>query len=248
MFSKIKVTFVILFCALMAGCAGQIKPMSSDEVSNLSQKRAAVAYFYPDKKINYNELVYKVLWNEYRSNSVSFAGLWDIESELSERFQTRFRQMGINQAVLARDLLNDEQYANLQEDTYTHIRAVLKAIKDGENFPTLTLGASYQKALADQGVDRLVLLGQYPFNIEVFGLTDSEIMRSSADVWVIDTNDGSILFDGAAYINFGHEYEESPREIESNNLHAFKEGIRSAVDKEFAPERLPKQMGFSNPQ
>ncbi|MBR9883404.1 MAG: hypothetical protein GYB21_06990 [Oceanospirillales bacterium] len=247
MISRIKLTVVMLVCGLIVGCAGEIKPMSADDVASLSDKKAAVAYFYADKKINYNELVYKVLWNEYRTNSVSFLGLWDIESDLSSRFQTGFHQMGIRDSALARELLTEDQFAILQEDVYTYLRGTQEAIKKGTDVPSLKLSNSYLEALRKKGVDHLILVDQRPLNIEVYSLMNDMYLRSFADIKVFDTADGRVAFDGGVLISFGHDYEESPREIESNGLKILKEKVGSAVDSQFAADKLPKQMGFSNP-
>lgn len=237
--------FLLLVSMLVVGCAGSVKPMSSETVTDFNRGKVAVAYFYPSKKLNYSELVYKVLWNETQSNVVSFDGLWDIDADVSAEYRQQFQTLGVD-AVVAKELLNETEYRHLQDDITRHQLKAREAIAANQSVPTLTLAADYRDALSDQGVKYLVLIAQGTFKVDVYALFSRLSLISGSDVKVVDTRDGSIAFDGNAIMWLNHNFEESPREIEANNLQALKTLVASGVDTQFKQNVLPKQMGLTH--
>ncbi|WP_188747163.1 hypothetical protein [Marinobacterium zhoushanense] len=241
---NIRTLFLLLVSVLVVGCAGSVKPMSSEAVNEFNQGKVAVAYLYPSKKLNYTEQVYKVLWIENRANLVSFDGLWDIDTDISNEYQQQFKRLGVN-AVVAKELLSATEYEHLQKDIALYQLKASEAIAASKTVPPLQLSTDYRDALAAQGAKYLILISQGMFNVQVLDLISKVTLISGSDVKVVDTRDGSITFDGDAMIWLNQDYQESPQEIEANNLQLLKSMVARGVNTQFEQNVLPKQMGLT---
>lgn len=86
-----------LVYVLLTGCA--VQPLTAQKSQDMRNGNIAVGYLQLEKRIEYNELVYKVLWNEQRSQTAVFEGIWDIDANLSERLSAQLNEQGLTTPV-----------------------------------------------------------------------------------------------------------------------------------------------------
>lgn len=220
---------------LMAGCAGNVKPLVPETAADLRASKVALAYIYPEKQLNYNELVYKVLWNENHSNTVSFKGLWDIDRDLSRRYLENFQHLGMD-IVSAQEILAPAPYQHLAE--------ALADYKAQPDAPPFALNPALQQALRDQGVKYLILIRQGPLVLQAFTAFKNVSVRAMNSVRVYDTHASAPSYDGSAYMWLKYDIQESPRELENNRLAPLKQLMADGVDAQFREDQLPKAMGL----
>ena len=87
-----------LLCAILAGCAttpNKIRALDGADISPLKTERVAVSYKLVDKRINYNEVLYRVLWLENKSSSQDFSGIWSADEDLTSYAMERLRAQGL---------------------------------------------------------------------------------------------------------------------------------------------------------
>ena len=116
-FSKYLVVFFLL---VQVGCATvpKIDPMIRE---TLPSKKIAMSFNPMEKTILYMETEYRGLWLEYRDDTVTYDGVWDIESELPPIFVEEFSKMGLNLLPL-----DAEVYLPYQEQLITRYKATEK--------------------------------------------------------------------------------------------------------------------------
>lgn len=93
-----KLLQLALLCAILGGCAiapNKISAVEGADITPLKTERAAVSYTLVDKRINYNEVLYRVLWLENKSSSQDFSGIWSADQDLTGYAVERLRAQGL---------------------------------------------------------------------------------------------------------------------------------------------------------
>lgn len=86
-----------LTCLVLSGCAtapDKIATVAGADISPLKTERTAVSYQLIDKRINYDEVLYRVLWLENKSSAQDFSGIWSADQDLTDYVVERLRQQG----------------------------------------------------------------------------------------------------------------------------------------------------------
>ncbi len=231
-----KLLFFAMAAMILAGCAAA--PLSQDVANDLKSGKIAVAYYQKEKRINYNELVYRVLWNEAREHDATFDGLWDIDTDLSNHMAPCVTKLGLN-ATSIHELVPQEELKVLHGNLLAR-----DPFRDKEPVK-MVLGESLRKALLDKQIDYLLTVdGDY-----IYIYTQIGVKQGSARtvLTLLDVRSNEQKYFATFPVAGFFEVEESAREIEDNNLaglkHMLKEWLSTAVE-----QSMPKQLGLIQPK
>lgn len=226
---------LLLTVVVCAGCASTPK-LTPEIASELEQGAVAAAFYVEGKKILYDEMVYKVLWNENRSQESVFEGSWDVDQEVSATFSDSLGDVGLSARPIT-DVLQDAALYAEFEQAILNTRDV-----DGMNVP-LAMSGALQGAFLEAGIDYVVLLRSAHYRVQkVSGFSPQFSLPSMLIVY--DVRRGTQQYDGMFFLGGKIAVEESPREVEANGLAKLKtathDWVRLATN-----TRLPNDLGLT---
>jgi hypothetical protein len=212
-----------LFIMLLTSCAGQtLQPETS---AKLQSGNVATMYFMNNKKIKYNEMVYKVFWNETRQQEASFSTLWDIDKDLSAKYSKALIGCGVNSRSAPQLLSDDADYQALATCIANTRR------KEDGKYPPLELSSKVSEKLNELGIDLLLVIRTTCFVGTTTSMFDLLSVHMPSIIVVYDVNSGMEVFSNLFYVGSGNiRYEKSPREIEKDNLKMLKEATYGWIE------------------
>lgn len=219
---------LLIASALLFGCAKP--PLSAEQSNSLKSGKLAVAYIQAEKRIQYQELLYRVFWNETRTNDVSFEGLWDIDTEISAYISPKVCQLGLN-AVPINKAISDKDIKDLHDTFNAQARRESPVV----------LNDGLRAKLVDSGVDHLITLhSNYIFVFSQIGASGSPLTW----MYVHDVRSNKQIY--ADYFPIGGElkFNQSVREIESNDLAGLKSAMNEWMDAAVL-KSMPERLGLS---
>ncbi|HEX7062671.1 MAG TPA: hypothetical protein VF200_11915 [Woeseiaceae bacterium] len=224
---------LFVFAALAAGCATAPK-LSPEIAGELSSSNVAAAFYLEGKKINYDEMVYKVLWNENRSQASVFEGSWDVDSEVTAEFSDSLASIGLASRPIF-DVLPEGLYDEFVQ-TVLNTRGA-----DGYNVP-MSMDSAVRDALLQNNIDYVILLRAASYQAQkVTGFAPQFTLPSLLLVYDVRRNvqqyDGVFLMGGKIAV------EESPREVEANGLAKLKTATNEWIHTATATA-LPEALGL----
>lgn len=227
---------LLLFVVVtLTGCA---TPALRPEVSlDLQQSKLAGVFYLEKKTIEYNEMVYKVLWNENRKHVSDFNGLWDIDAEMTEQLAKDMAGLHLDAKPIRAILSEDASYNDL-----------VKAIQgtrgpDNTNVP-LQLGDSTLAKLRKAGIGYLLVVRAAGFNISTTTMNSSGALNLPSILFVYDIKQGKeeyreLMFSGE-FVKWG----KTPRNIESNDMSILKDASKKML-KVSVENHFPKVLGVT---
>jgi len=209
--SKVLAPFVALF--MLAGCAGERVPAQT--AATLKREPVAAAFCMNLRRIHYQELVYKVLYNETVTHDSVFDGLWDVDSELSPFWAKQLPQAGL-QARSINALVPSSELPPGWCQTL-----------GGEAEPG-TLSAPIQKALLEQQINYLVLLRAWQFSVSSYSFGGYSQLNIQGELIVHNVRSNRKEF--SEHVSMaGSIGGHSPRELEANDLALLKQTARELI-------------------
>lgn len=109
--------------ALLAGCSTVPAQPGESQLADLAAAPIAVSYQLVAKRINYSEVLYRVLWLENTSSARDFSGLWAADEDLTVYVAARMTRLGF-QATSAYQLARRESVTAYSDAT------ALAAVRD----------------------------------------------------------------------------------------------------------------------
>lgn len=187
-----------------SGCAlPQIKP---DVADNLKQSKVAAAVYLKDKNIEYNELVYKVLWNETRTHVSDFTGLWDVDGDMTNKLVSDLTSQGIDVRPI-RSILSDEP-------SYSSFVSSVKWGSTALNFEDNVLDR-----LKQANVQYLLLLRGERFLLSTTTFNSFGGLNFLGSTFVVySLADKSEAYRQNLFHSARVDWDKSPREIEMNGM------------------------------
>lgn len=229
-----KLTTFIFAGLLITGCASTAR-MTPEASSSLKTGKVAAAVYVEGKRIKYDELVYKVLWNESRSQQATFEGMWDVDRDLSGTFSNSLRQIGLAAQPISNVLIQDKQYAAFEQ-------AILNTRDADQMNAPLTLTDNTRMALTSAGIDHLVLVRAVHFQArKVSGFKPQFSLPSVLIVY--DVKKGTQAYQGTLRMGGAIAVKDSAREVEANGLAKLKAASREWV-KFATSKRIPTDLGL----
>ncbi|MGE0407947.1 MAG: hypothetical protein AB7P23_01645 [Amphiplicatus sp.] len=215
----------------LAGCA--TAQLSPEAKMGLKRGGVAAAFYVEGKKIQYDEMVYRVLWNENRSQDSVFEGSWDVDKDVSGTFAAGLKQAGLSakpiDAVLA-----DRKLYDAFEQVVLNTR-----LADGKNTP-IVMDEALRRAFVEADVDYVVLIRAAFYRAQkVSGFKPQFALPAMLIVYDVARNEQSY----SRQIPLGGpiSVEESPREVEANGLAKLKTATHDWVRKA-ATENVPDML------
>jgi hypothetical protein len=84
-----------LFLLFIGGCATTtVAPVAGESLQGLRSERIAVSYTLAEKRINYNETLFRLVFLENKSSSQDFSGFWNADTDLSSYLAKRLGEQG----------------------------------------------------------------------------------------------------------------------------------------------------------
>lgn len=231
-------TIAMFFAVICSGCASTAK-LTPEVASALQNGNVAAAFYVEGKKIIYNEMVYKVLWNENRSQESVFEGSWDVDQDLTATFSNSLSAVGLA-AQPADMILLEAALAESFEQSILNTR-------DSTGMNTaLSLNDDVKRAFQQAGVDHLILLRAAHFSVQKYsGFSPQFSLRSV--LIVFDVRSGQQLYMEPFGLGGKIAVDKSPREVEANGLAKLKAASREWVDVA-TTSRLPDALGLLQSQ
>lgn len=213
---------VLLSSVVFAGCASTT--IAPDTSSSIQQGRIATAAYTVEKRILYEELVYKVLYNETRSQQAVFDDFWDIDRAHGERLTSALDKLELS-ATPASTALSEETYAQFEQT----IRQSQESAKRDKPEP-FKLEEITRSSLMEAGYDYLVLLRTAHIFVNTTSLMDSATIMVPSVLIVLDLEANREEYNEYFLLQGFVEYEESVRELEDNNLALIKEATQQRLE------------------
>ncbi len=194
-----------IFILLPIGCATARLPVEA--AHKMTRNRVAARFFDITKTITYNEMVYKVLWNETREQKATYDGMWDSEQDLSHAFVAELKKLGLD-AVNFRDLNTEQQpFKN----------RVYALFDKEEGWRELELSEDERETLRAEKIKYLIFWCTLGYHGRVVsGFNGNLFMPGRIVVYDIDL--GQQILSDSISPGKGLDYKESIREIEANNM------------------------------
>lgn len=204
-----------LIILLFTACATpQLRP---DVTTGIRSGNVATMYFMEKKVIEYEEMVYKVLWNEIRTQNANFSGMWDIDRDLTEKYSAALVGHGVKSRPVQQIFPDDASYGAL-------VQCVAKTRKtDGTNQP-LELSPEVTAKLKSAGIDFLIVIRTLRYYATTTSMMNIlSVHMSPSAIIIYDVKGGKEEYNEFFYVGVGNiRYEKSPREIEKNGLEILK--------------------------
>lgn len=224
-----------VFPVILSGCG--LKKLRPEVGSKLRSGNVATMFYMETKKIKYEEMVYKVLWNEERKQDATFTGFWDIDKDLSEKYSEALVGYGIKSRPV-QQLLPDKSDYNALESCIAGTRK-----EDGMNRP-LQLSPELSHKLRDMGLDFLVVIRSAYFYGKATSMFSFLSVNVPSIIIVYDINDDKEEYSELFYVGGGNiAYDKSPREIENNGLKMLKEATYKWLQTS-TQKRLPEALSL----
>lgn len=212
--------FSIVVFLLFVGCA--VEQAKTDLSQDLKTNNIAVAFYMGDKKINYSEMVYKVLWNQTETQDGAFGSLWDIDRDLSTKVAGVFARNNLMAVPIQDVLKSSADYRNFQKTLGDS-----PVVFDSSRKP-FVLDDQTCEALKRANIKYLILERSSSFEVDassrVYGTLPSVLT-------VYDVDGKKQVYDAIHWFALNHEISvKNPREIETDGLKIFKETIYQLVE------------------
>jgi hypothetical protein len=184
--------------------------------------QVGVMVYMDQKTIEYNEKVYKVLWNEDRRQEAVFSGFWDIDRDMTEELARDLQGIGVRAVAVNKAL---------PESDFTALSTAMASAPPLGDLRPLTLPSPVQEALATAKLDYLIVLRSTHFLVLTGFITkiDSVVMPST--LFVYDARKAKTEYQEPFPIAGILGFEESPRDIEKNGLARLKQGAHGWLEK-----------------
>lgn len=207
---------VLVMLFTLTACAG---PSLRPEVgARLKAGKVAAAVYMEDKSIEYKELVYKVFWNQEHHQRATFAGLWDVDTDLSEKFAKALNGIGLS-TVAANKVLPEIDFKVLMD--------ALAATRAGP----LELSSDTREQLRHAGVDFFIALRAPHFSVQTGSFFFGNLALSMHSLLVVyDVKGAQEEHRDLFSIGGNMGYDDSPRDIELNGLAKLRQAMYSSME------------------
>ena len=226
---------VALIGWISSGCATpRLEPSVSER---FRAKDMAAAVVLLDKSIQYNEMVYKVLWNETRTHTSQFDGFWDADKTLTDAMVESMGEVGMRTRPVS-SVLRPKQYAQFV--------SALKSTKNPDGtYAPLTLDQKTRTSLKKAGIGSVAVVRSANFMISTTVFNKSGLMHLPSVLLVYDVDTGKQEYAHVFPVAGGVKWGESVRDIESNNLQSLREASPAWIENS-VKRQMPRVFNFES--
>lgn len=214
---------VVFSLVVLSGCA--TSTLAPDVASRIENGKLATAAYVVDKKVTYNELVYKVLWNETRTQEAVFEGFWDIDQDYTGKLTAAASSQNLNVEPAA-SVVSSEAYEEFEKSLFKSPQL------DSDGAPVgLNLTEKFRTELTESGYEYLMALRSPGIFVQANAITDIANLTIPSAIYVLNLSDNKIVHISDFPIQGFPEFEESVRELEDNGLLLIREATEERLDK-----------------
>lgn len=235
---------LVVTCLVLASCAtapDKVPSVAGADISPLKTEKMAVSYQLVDKRINYDEVLYRVLWLENKVASQDFSGVWSADQDLTNHVVERLRQQGLKAESI---------HQVLDAKTVEHAHAVEAAIfrRNATPHPSirgaklLPISLFFTELPAEPAFAELAsqLRGKgYRYLVEMtamnlFGSAQglgNVIVGAESNMRVIDLHAGTVVWNAKLIPGELYALGGDLKKLEVDDMAKTKEGLRSGIQK-----------------
>ena len=234
--------YLLMLITLMTGCAGnEIKLTEAQKAifPTLKSAKIAVKYDIVNKKINYDEMLYRVFWSERNSSVLDFSGLWPSPGlELSAYVAENMQKQGY-QAASVYDVIADPTIIIRESSSYADL---CNQYAKQKNEPTVISLDPELLFKIDNLVEFTALsesLKQKEFNyllelssmdLHVFQMAFSSNVSASINARLVDLRTNKVIWSRSLFL--GHPFSGTLNDLEQDSMKMLKETLKTAINKQ----------------
>lgn len=242
--------FILAITFFVGACASnQTNRVSPDQSSDLRASKIVVNSFVVEKKINYIETLYRVLWLETKSSSMEFGGIWNPDEEFSDLVSGSLRDLNMESdslySIVNAQIINDYRAA-LKADYLSNSSGNHPQIKGAKLAPNLEYSKKYPELREFESVrNDLIALGYNYFfeylGSDVYGNAPGYgmvVVTMPSQLRIIDLQNKTVLW---THITFTHEVYQmggNLKKLEENNLLKLKEALDIGIKEVMSAEKV----------
>lgn len=240
-----KLISIALFSIVLSGCAttpDKSAVIDGADISALRTERAVVSYKLIDKRINYSEVLYRVLWLENKSSAQDFSGIWSADRDLTSYALERLRAQGLNAESIYQvadtksiDAVNALETTIVRQNATTPHPNIAGA-------KLLPIPLYFVDLPADQAFTNLTaqLRGKgYRYMIEMTAMDligngvgyGGVVVAAQPNVRVIDLQSNKVAWNANLAHTEMYQLGGDLKKLEVDNMAKTKEGLRAGIQK-----------------
>lgn len=208
-----------LLALVLVGCGG-VSQVPVETARSLREGRVAVAFYNIDKRIEYSELVYKVFWNETRRQNAAFAGLWDVDAELTKVVAARLHDLSIRAFDWSDALAADDRHAAL--------RTLCPSVT-GEETTIAPLSPQLRRSLRAHDASHFILWCTGAQQVDVAAFNAAASLAWPGRLFLFEASSGRLLHTEWLVPQQRLHYSGSVREIEAHGMAKLRQNSAAAV-------------------
>ncbi|ROT96145.1 hypothetical protein EB809_17115 [Marinobacter sp. R17] len=216
-------SLLIVICSVaFAGCASTLPQETS---TGIKQGKVVSAAVMLDKKIQYNEMVYKVLYNETRTQEAVFGGFWDVDKDHTKLLTSALQALHVNVDSVSQALPESEY-----NDLYERLENSYTDNPQEDPATPFELNETTRSRLLDEGYQYLVLFRTSFIMVDATSITSSATLKLPSTITIIDLVSNGEDYNGSFLPVFYADYDESVRELEDDNLALIKSATQQRLE------------------
>ncbi|MCA9333463.1 hypothetical protein KC963_00260 [Candidatus Saccharibacteria bacterium] len=220
----------------LSACTG-VQPLSPQKGQTIKLENTVVGYIQIEKRIQYVEHLYRVLWIQSESQDAVFGDSWDIDSELTELLSKRLNAHNFH-TIPIQSVLNEEQI-NAYKRIYIESDETGDATR--KKGTVIKLTPELQSTLVQKKIGFLLVL--YSDYIYSYSQTGVKQVFPRCQLSIVDISSNEEIYIAPMPIVGRPEINESIREIEDSNLAGFKKIMFDSVEL-VASSLIPEALGL----
>ncbi|MCD4763359.1 MAG: hypothetical protein K8R28_04960 [Desulfobacterales bacterium] len=240
----------VLFGAILSGCAvNSANRLSVDQSMDMKREKVAINYFLAEKKINYIETLYRVLWLETKSSSMDFSGIWNPDDLLSDVVSSSIGKLDFDTStlvsILDHDVVNDYRKAlkidyiknSIGENPQIPGVKLAPPNEYFKKYPDFDAFNTLSEALLDKGYSYLFeyLASDIYGNAPGYGMV---IVTMPSQLRILDLKQKKVIWSNITTTHEIYQMGGDLQKLEHNNLEKLKEAILIGVNEVVAQDRL----------
>lgn len=242
--------FVVLASLFLGACASApVNRISIDQSKDIRAEKVAVGSMVVEKKINYIETLYRVLWLETKSSSMEFGGIWNPDDEFTGLVTKSLRGLDINSEALSSIVAPEvmESYRSaLTADYLAHSTGKHPQIAGVNMAPAKTYFEQYPQYNEFEAVRDALLGAGYSYLFEYLGSDvygnapgyGMVVVTMPSQLRIIDLKKKTVAWSHIAFTHEVYQMGGNLKKLEENNLAKLKEALDVGIKKVMARETM----------
>lgn len=240
-----KLIYISLFAFVLSGCAitpQAIPPVSGASLVSLKTEKIAVIYSFAEKRINYSETLYRVLWLEDNSSSEDVSGIWNPDLDATQSAVVRLRKQGFSA-----DSIHDVVDATLvrsytkkaSEDCIENSIGISKIVPGAKASPNPAFFLKNPNSEEFFATSNALINKNYRYLVEVNAMNINGvapgygmvIVSAHPNVRVIDLQSNHVVWSGQLYHGEVYQLGGDLKALEKDGMRKAKEGLAAGIEK-----------------